>query len=101
MVVAKDPKNDIAILKLEKSPPLSATPIKLGDSSQARTGEKIFTIGYPASKIMGESPITIQLRYLQTLTEVSAENSSTVVFPIPIEMLKAFQAISDKADSSS
>jgi regulator of protease activity HflC (stomatin/prohibitin superfamily) len=54
-----------------------------------------------ASKIMGESPITIQLRYLQTLTEVSAENSSTVVFPIPIEMLKAFQAISDKADSSS
>ena len=56
VVVAKDPKNDIAILKLEKSPPLSATPIKLGDSSQARTGEKIFTIGYPASKIMGEKP---------------------------------------------
>ena len=44
-----------------------------------------------ASKIMAESPITIQLRYLQTLAEVSAENSSTVVFPIPIEMLKAFQ----------
>ena len=35
---------------------MSATPIKLGDSSQARTGEKIFTIGYPASKIMGEKP---------------------------------------------
>jgi regulator of protease activity HflC (stomatin/prohibitin superfamily) len=51
-----------------------------------------------ASKIMGESPITIQLRYLQTLTEVSAENSSTVVFPIPIEMLKAFQTMSEKAD---
>ena len=32
-VVAKDPKNDIAILKLEQSPPLSATQIKLGDSS--------------------------------------------------------------------
>jgi len=44
-----------------------------------------------ASKVMGQSPITIQLRYLQTLAEVSAENSSTVVFPIPIEMLKAFQ----------
>jgi S1-C subfamily serine protease len=55
-VVAKDPKNDIAILKLAKAPPLSATPIKLGDSSQARMGEKIFTIGYPASKIMGEKP---------------------------------------------
>ena len=56
VVVAKDSKNDIAILKLVNSPPLSATPIKLGDSSQARTGEKIFTIGYPASKIMGEKP---------------------------------------------
>jgi len=56
VVVAKDSKNDIAILKLEQSPPLSATQIKLGDSSQARMGEKIFTIGYPASKIMGEKP---------------------------------------------
>jgi S1-C subfamily serine protease len=56
VVVAKDPKNDIAILKLAKSPPMSATSIKLGDSSQARAGEKIFTIGYPASKIMGEKP---------------------------------------------
>ncbi|MBT3508228.1 MAG: trypsin-like peptidase domain-containing protein [Nitrospina sp.] len=56
VVVAKDPKNDIAILKLANAPPLSAIPIKLGDSSQARTGEKIFTIGYPASKIMGERP---------------------------------------------
>lgn len=43
-----------------------------------------------ASVVMSESPITIQLRYLQTLSEVAAENSSTVVFPIPIEMLKAF-----------
>ena len=55
-VVAKDPKNDIAILKLAMVPPLSAAPIKLGDSSSARMGEKIFTIGYPASKIMGEKP---------------------------------------------
>ena len=56
VVVAKDAKNDIAILKLANSPPMSATPIKLGDSSLARAGEKIFTIGYPASKIMGEKP---------------------------------------------
>ena len=55
-VVAKDVRSDIAILKLANAPPLSATQIKLGDSSQARMGEKIFTIGYPASKIMGEKP---------------------------------------------
>ena len=54
--MAKDLKNDIAILKLAKAPPLAATQIKLGDSSQARMGERIFTIGYPASKIMGEKP---------------------------------------------
>ena len=53
-----------------------------------------------ASVIMGESPITIQLRYLQTLSEVAAENSSTVVFPIPIEMLKAFEMMARKPDSS-
>jgi S1-C subfamily serine protease len=55
-VVAKDVNSDIAVLKLTKAPPLSAIQIKLGDSSQARMGEKIFTIGYPASKIMGEKP---------------------------------------------
>ncbi len=43
-----------------------------------------------ASAIMGREPVTIQLRYLQTLTEVAAENSSTVIFPVPIEMFKAF-----------
>jgi regulator of protease activity HflC (stomatin/prohibitin superfamily) len=52
-----------------------------------------------ASKIMEASPITIQLRYLQTLSEVAAENSSTVVFPIPIEMLKAFQGPSGSDNS--
>jgi len=52
-----------------------------------------------ASLIMAESPITIQLRYLQTLAEVSAENSSTVVFPIPIEMLRAFEAMGSKSGS--
>jgi len=51
-----------------------------------------------ASLIMGESPITIQLRYLQTLSEVASENSSTVIFPIPIEMLKAFEMVARKPD---
>ncbi|MGC9490003.1 MAG: slipin family protein [Thermovirgaceae bacterium] len=43
-----------------------------------------------AAKMMEASPITIQLRYLQTLNEVAAENNSTTLFPIPIDMLKAF-----------
>ncbi len=47
-----------------------------------------------ASKIMGTSPATIQLRYLQTLTEIAQEKHSTVVFPFPIEMLRMFNRIS-------
>jgi len=43
-----------------------------------------------AADILGENPVTIQLRYLQTLTEIGAENSTTVVFPIPIDMVTAF-----------
>jgi len=43
-----------------------------------------------AAEVIEKSPITIQLRYLQTLSEIAAEKNSTTVFPIPIEILKAF-----------
>jgi len=39
---------------------------------------------------MEDSPVTIQLRYLQTLREVASENNSTTLFPIPIDMMRAF-----------
>jgi regulator of protease activity HflC (stomatin/prohibitin superfamily) len=41
-----------------------------------------------ASKIMSADPVSIQLRYLQTLTEISTENASTIVFPVPIRMME-------------
>lgn len=41
-----------------------------------------------AAKILEQSPLTLQLRYLQTLVEISAENNSTIVFPLPIEIIK-------------
>ena len=41
-----------------------------------------------AAAVMSEEPITVQLRYLQTLLEIGATNNSTVVFPIPIEFLE-------------
>jgi len=43
-----------------------------------------------ASEIISESPQAIQLRYLQTLATISAERNSTIVFPLPINMLKGF-----------
>ena len=43
-----------------------------------------------AANIFSGNPVTLQLRYLQTLTEISAEKNSTILFPIPIEILKPF-----------
>ncbi|MFZ1947975.1 MAG: SPFH domain-containing protein, partial [bacterium] len=43
-----------------------------------------------AAKVIGPYPVALQLRYLQTLTEVAAENNSTTLFPIPIDFFKAF-----------
>ena len=40
-----------------------------------------------AAEVISESPIAIQLRYLQTLTAIASERNSTIVFPIPIEIL--------------
>ncbi len=42
-----------------------------------------------AAAIMQQSPGALQLRYLQTLTEISAEKTNTIVFPIPLELLSA------------
>ena len=43
-----------------------------------------------AAKKIGPYPVAVQLRYLQTLTEVAAENNSTTLFPIPIDLFKVF-----------
>src|SRR5579871_4259634 len=43
-----------------------------------------------AAEIMGKSPITLQLRYLQTLAEIATENNSTTLFPIPLDLLEPF-----------
>jgi regulator of protease activity HflC (stomatin/prohibitin superfamily) len=43
-----------------------------------------------AAVVMQEQPIALQLRYLQTLLEIGATNSSTIVFPAPIDVLKMF-----------
>jgi regulator of protease activity HflC (stomatin/prohibitin superfamily) len=40
-----------------------------------------------AAEIINQNPVTIQLRYLQTLTEIGAEKNTTVVFPLPIDMI--------------
>lgn len=49
-----------------------------------------------AAKILGSIPAAMQLRYLQTLTEIGAEQNSTTIFPMPIEIIKPFLEILEK-----
>jgi regulator of protease activity HflC (stomatin/prohibitin superfamily) len=51
-----------------------------------------------AALVIEEHPIALQLRYLQTLLEISSGNSSTIIFPAPIDLIRPFL---DKFDSSS
>jgi regulator of protease activity HflC (stomatin/prohibitin superfamily) len=42
-----------------------------------------------AARLMSEQPAAIQLRYLQTLTEISVEKNSTIIFPVPVDLITA------------
>ncbi len=53
---------------------------------EAQAAEKLSE----AAAIIGREPATLQLRYLQTLTEIANEKNSTIVFPLPIELMRSF-----------
>ncbi len=46
-----------------------------------------------AAKILADQPKAIQLRYLQTLTQIAGENSSTIVFPLPVDVTSALKKL--------
>ena len=48
-----------------------------------------------AAEIITESPAALQLRYLQTLNGISAENNSTIIFPVPIDIMSSFISNND------
>ena len=50
-----------------------------------------------AAGVIGQEPLAVTLRYLQTLTEIAGEKNSTIVFPLPIDLL---QALSGKRDGT-
>lgn len=51
-----------------------------------------------AAEVMATEPITLQLRYLQTLSEISVENNSTIVFPLPMDLIRMFLDEGDDGD---
>ncbi|MFQ5610983.1 MAG: slipin family protein [Anaerolineae bacterium] len=51
-----------------------------------------------AANVIADAPASIQLRYLQTLTEIAVEKNSTIVFPVPLEFMKGFETGFKTAD---
>jgi len=81
-VALKDPQNDIAFLKLEQSPQLPASDLKIGDSSSMKMGDKVFTIGYPAHFLMGDNP-----KYTEgVVNATSGLQDDPTVFQVSVEI---------------
>lgn len=49
-----------------------------------------------AAEVISKQPISLQLRYLQTLTEIATEKNSTVIFPLPIDIINTFMKFIEK-----
>jgi regulator of protease activity HflC (stomatin/prohibitin superfamily) len=58
----------------------------IGAEGEYQAAEKLLAAG----NIIGASPAALQLRYLQTLLEVGTDGGSTIVFPLPLDLLKPF-----------
>jgi regulator of protease activity HflC (stomatin/prohibitin superfamily) len=54
-----------------------------------------------AADVIAKNPQALQLRYLQTLSDISTENTTTIVFPLPLDMLKVFNKKNEKSGSES
>ncbi|CAH1962872.1 unnamed protein product [Acanthoscelides obtectus] len=54
-----------------------------------------------ASDVINESPVALQLRYLQTLNNISAEKNSTIIFPLPIDLISYFMDKNGKDEKDS
>jgi S1-C subfamily serine protease len=81
-VALKDPQNDIAFLKLARQPQLPPSNLKIGDSSNMKMGDKVFTIGYPAHFLMGDNP-----KYTEgVVNATSGLQDDPTVFQVSVEI---------------
>jgi regulator of protease activity HflC (stomatin/prohibitin superfamily) len=51
-----------------------------------------------AAEVIAQHPIALQLRYLQTLSEIAVENNSTTIFPVPIELMRPLMNLMEKKE---
>ena len=68
----------------------------LGDTNAAEAEFQAAQTLVNAAKILSSVPAAMQLRYLQTLAEIGAEQNSTVVFPMPIDIIRPFLGLIEK-----
>lgn len=88
----------VVIKNVDLPPEMQRAMAKQAEAERERRAKVISALGEQqaaeklaeAAMIMGQHPIAIQLRYLQTLALVAAENNSTTLFPIPIDLFAPF-----------
>ena len=87
----------VEVKHVDLPPDMQRAMAKQAEAEREKRAKIIHADGeFIASKKLAEAaevmsnPVTLQLRYLQTLTEISTENASTIVFPVPINMFKRF-----------
>ncbi len=61
---------------------------------EMQASEKLFQ----AAEVLAQNPNSILLRYLQTLTEIGGEKNSTIVFPVPVDLLRPLMKLAEKDD---
>jgi regulator of protease activity HflC (stomatin/prohibitin superfamily) len=52
-----------------------------------------------AAHLLATEPVSVQLRYLQTLTEIGVEKNTTVVFPVPVDLFSSIQKLISKSEA--
>lgn len=97
----------VEIKDVELPPTMQRAMARQAESEREKRAKIIHASGeYEASKqlaeaaeIIGRQPSALQLRFLQTLTEISAEKNSTIIFPLPIELLKGMSELTNSVQA--
>ncbi len=96
---------NVEIKHIELSDEMKRAMAKQAEAERERRAKVIHATGeFQAATKLSEAaeimsnPVSLQLRYLQTLTEVAVEKNSTLVFPLPIDLLKPFMEVKKKLE---
>ncbi len=99
----------VEIKDVELPPGMQRAMAKQAEAEREKRAKIIHAEGeYQAAKTLAEAaqllstnPAALQLRYLQTLTEISVEQNSTIIFPVPLDLLKVFLPIDNQDGKAS